>query len=461
MSATFTVDEILTLDGAVLHGAIANPDQAFSISTDSRAIRANQDLYLALKGERFDGHNFVLKAFENGAGLAIVNSDSASSVGESLPEKYRARAMVSVPNTLAAYQGLARLYLRRHSARVIAITGSSGKTTTKEMTAAATSGRVVHKSLANENNEIGVPKTILSMPAETEILILEMGMRGLGQIAELAACGLPDIGVITCAGTAHIELLGSRENIARAKCELLAALDSERGRAIIGDGSDYLLAQARQDFSGAIEVCPALKIVRVDSHGTTFKIPDSASEQEFFVRAHGRVLLEDAWCAVAAARAAGLSDSEIAAGLAKFEAVEGRGNAVQSSHGATIVDESYNANPDSMRCAVEAILSHAYPQPDKIVVLGAMAELGEFSEPLHLELGRWLRDKPISLLVTVGPVASAIASGAEGASYEIAAVATQDEALARVLPRLGCDSCVMVKGSHSTNLDKLVQNILQ
>ena len=230
---------------------------------------------------------------------------------------------------------------------------------------------------------------------------------------------------------------------------------------IIGDGSDYLLAQARQDFSGPIEVCPALEIVRVDSQGTTFKIPDSASEQEFFVRAHGRVLLEDAWCAVAAARAAGLSDSEIAAGLSKFEAVEGRGNAVQSSHGATIVDESYNANPDSMRCAVEAILSHAYPQPDKIVVLGAMAELGDFSEPLHLELGRWLKDKPISLLVTVGPVASAIASGAKGASYEIAAVATQDEALGRVLPRLGRDSCVMVKGSHSTNLDKLVQNILQ
>jgi UDP-N-acetylmuramoyl-tripeptide--D-alanyl-D-alanine ligase len=369
--------------------------------------------------------------------------------------------MVSVPNTLSAYQGLARLYLRRHSGKIIAITGSSGKTTTKEMTAAATSCRLVHKSLANENNEIGVPKTILSMPAETEILILEMGMRGLGQIAVLAACGLPDIAVITCAGTAHIELLGSKENIARAKCELLAALDSERGHAIIGDGSDYLLAQARQDFSGSIEVCPALEIVRVDSQGTTFKIPGSVSEQEFFVRAHGRVLLEDAWCAVAAARAAGLSDSEIAEGLSKFEAVEGRGNAVQSSHGATIVDESYNANPDSMRCAVEAILSHAYPQPDKIVVLGAMAELGDFSEPLHLELGRWLKDKPISLLVTVGPVASAIASGANGATYEIAAVATQDEALGRVLPRLGRDSCVMVKGSHSTNLDKLVKNILQ
>ncbi|MBP9091775.1 UDP-N-acetylmuramoyl-tripeptide--D-alanyl-D-alanine ligase [bacterium] len=456
MTATFTIDEILTLDGAVLHGVISEILE-YVISTDSRTIDASRNLYLALKGERFDGHDFVRKAFENGAGLALIDNDSLEAVLASLPSKPRSLPVVSVPNTLAAYQGLARLYLRKNSAKVIAITGSSGKTTTKEMTAAATSARRVHKSLANENNEIGVPKTILSMPADTEILILEMGMRGLGQIAQLAACGLPDVGVITCAGSAHIELLGSLENIAKAKCELFAALDSERGYAIIGDGSKHLTAQAKHDFSGRIEIAPTIEIVSVDSSGTTFKLD---SEQAFFVRAHGRVLLEDAWCAVAASRAAGLTDSEIANGLAKFAAVEGRGNALKSSHGATVVDESYNANPDSMRCAVEAILSHAYPQSAKIVVLGAMAELGEFTEPLHLELGRWLKDKPISLLVTVGSVASAIASGATGANYEIASVESQDDALQRLLPHLGSDSCIMVKGSHSTNLDKLVQKIL-
>lgn len=462
MTASFTIDEILTLDGAVLLGT---PEKLeYGISTDSRAIDASSNLYLALKGERFDGHDFVLKAFENGAGLAIVDRDCLETVLNSLSSKSKTLALpiVSVPNTLAAYQGLARLYLRKNSAKVIAITGSSGKTTTKEMTAAATSARRVHKSMANENNEIGVPKTILSMPADSEILILEMGMRGLGQIAQLAACGSPDIAVITCAGSAHIELLGSLENIAKAKCELFAALDSERGYAIIGDGSEHLLSQAKRDFVGHIEIAPELEIVSVDSVGTTFKIPGTANpEQEFVVRAHGRVLLEDAWCAVAAARAAGLTDIEIASGLAKFAAVEGRGNALKSSHGAIIVDESYNANPDSMRCAVEAILSHAYPQSAKIVVLGAMAELGEFTEPLHLELGRWLKDKPISLLVTVGPVARAIASGATGANYEIASVESQDDALQRILPHLGSDSCVMVKGSHSTNLDKLVQKILR
>lgn len=455
MSATFTIDEILTLDGAVLHGVVEDKDSVFSISTDSRSIKIGKDLYLALKGERFDGHSFTQKAFDNGASLAIVEADSLASVASSLAKPL---PLLAVPNSLAAYQGLARLYLRKCKATVIAITGSSGKTTTKEMTAATTSARRVHKSLANENNEIGVPKTILSMPLDTEILILEMGMRGLGQIAELAACGTPDIAIITCAGTAHIELLGSRENIAQAKCELFAALDAERGRAIIGDGSEHLLAQAKRVFSGAMEVCPTLEIVKAESSGTTFKI--SQSKQEFFVRAHGRVLLEDAWCAIAAARAAGINDEEIAQGLAKFAAVEGRGNALKSPQGATVVDESYNANPDSVRCAVEAILSHAYPQRDKIVVLGAMAELGDFTAPLHLDLGIWLKDKPLTLLVTVGEIASGIASGAAGASYEVASVETQDDALSHILPRLGQDSCVMVKGSHSTNLDRLVQNII-
>ncbi len=463
MSATFTIDEILTLDGAVLHGLASNLE--LGVSTDTRTVNAGRDLYLALKGDRFDGHNFVAAAGQKGAGLAIIDSDSLAKVQASLPPDL-ILPLLTVPNTLAAYQGLARLYLHKTSAKVIAITGSSGKTTTKEMTAAATSARRVHKSQANENNEIGVPKTILSMPADCQILILEMGMRGLGQIAELAACGGPDIAVITCAGTAHIELLGSRENIAKAKCELLAALDAERGRAIIGDGVDYLLTEARRVFSGSIEVCPTLEIVRVDSQGTAFKILNSeghnaSSDTEFFVKAHGRVLLEDAWCAVSAARAALLTDQEITLGLAKFAAVEGRGNALQTTHGATVVDESYNANPDSVRCAVEAILSHAYPQKDKIVVLGAMAELGDFTESLHLDLGNWLKDKPITLLVTVGPVASGIASGAKGASFEIASVDSQEDALSHIMPRLGRDSCVMVKGSHSTNLDRLVQNIIK
>jgi UDP-N-acetylmuramoyl-tripeptide--D-alanyl-D-alanine ligase len=452
MAATFSIEEILTLDGAVLHGEIA--DLNCGVSTDTRNLKGGSDFYLALAGENFDGHNFVAAAMAAGAPLAIINADKLAAVRADAPTL----PVVSVPDTLAAYQGLARLFLRRVHPLVIAVTGSSGKTTTKEMTAAALSSLRVHKSKANENNEIGVPKTLLSMPLDTEVLVVEMGMRGLGQIAELAACARPDVAIITCAGTAHIELLGSRENIARAKCELLAALDSD-GLALIGEESDYLMAEARRVFSGNVECCPALELIAVDSRGSTFRIP--GEQNSFFVAAHGRFLLEDAWCALRAARAAGLNDETIRVGLASFAPVEGRGNAVHSSQGAMIVDESYNANPDSMRCAIEAILSSAYPQAEKIVVLGHMAELGDFSESLHLDLGSWLKNKPISLLVTVGPVASGIARGAAGASFAIVPVESQTEALERLMPHLGENACVMIKGSHSANLDKLVQNILQ
>jgi len=460
--ATFTLEEILTLDAAQLHGAPpSNSEFRFSVSTDSRTIVSDSDLYLALAGENFDGHNFVAKAFENGACLALVNQDKLSAVLGTLPAACASTlTVVAVPNTLAAYQGLARLHLRRVNPKVIAITGSSGKTTTKEMTAATVSSKRLHKSSANENNEIGVPKTILAMDEATEVLILEMGMRGMGQIAELAACAQPDVAVITCAGTAHIELLGSQENIARAKCELVAALDQERGLAVLGHATDLLVQAARAVYQGRIECCPALEIVKVDHSGTTFIT--SESKVEFFVSAHGTFLIEDAWCALKAAKAVGLSDQEAAEGLAKFKPVEGRGNALVSSHGAVVVDESYNANPDSVRCAVEAILSRAYPQSDKIVVLGAMAELGDFTEQLHRELGSWLKDKPLSLLITVGDVAALIADGARaaGGRFEIKAVANQEDALAALQERLGINTCVMVKGSHSTNLDRLVQKIL-
>lgn len=453
MTATFTIAEILTLDGASLHGQPDTAsDFAFTVSTDTRSIGAN-DVYLALAGENFDGHNFVAAALAAGARLAIINDDKLERVKAAAPTL----PVVSLPNTLAAYQGLARLYLQRVKPLVVAVTGSSGKTTTKEMTAAALSSLRLHKSKANENNEIGVPKTILSMPEDTEAIVVEMGMRGSGQIAELAACARPDVAIITCAGTAHIELLGSKENIAAAKCELLAALDKD-GLALIGEETDYLLAEARRVFAGRIE-CSAFDVVKVDVFGTTFRLP--GENTDFFVAAHGRFLLEDAWCALRAARAAGLGDEAIRAGLASFKPVEGRGNALQSARsGATIVDESYNANPDSMRCAIEAILSGAYAQPEKIVVLGHMAELGDFTENLHLDLGAWLKDKPINLLVTVGETAAGIARGANGAAFVIEPVGSQDEALERLLPRLSKNTCVMVKGSHSANLDKLVQNIL-
>ncbi|MBS1995594.1 MAG: UDP-N-acetylmuramoyl-tripeptide--D-alanyl-D-alanine ligase [Cyanobacteria bacterium SZAS LIN-2] len=466
MTATFSPEQLHSVlaqsePSTKLAGALSGPP--LTVCTDSRQA-CDKTVYLALKGERFDGHSFVAAAIDAGAPGAIINQSAEASVLESLGD--RQCFLLIVPDTLRAYQNLATSYRLRVNPTVVAVTGSSGKTTTKEMCAAVFSGRRFFKSAQNENNEIGVPKTILAMPEDTQILILEMGMRGLGQIAELAACGRPDIGIITCVGVAHIELLGSRENIARAKCELLEHLNpANPGReAILGQAEALLVDRAAAVFTGKTHIFPAdtFKVVSADAQSETFVFGQEHSQNQYTVYAHGTFLLQDAWCAVQAGLSAGLSPAEVAAGLSTWRAVEGRGNAVGTRSGALLVDESYNSNPDSVRCAVEAICSgEAFPQPSKIVVLGEMLELGDFSDRLHEELGHWLKDKPISMLMTVGSQAGLIASGASGAAFEILPLKDREEAQAKLRQLMQKDCCVMVKGSHGTKLYELVGALLE
>jgi UDP-N-acetylmuramoyl-tripeptide--D-alanyl-D-alanine ligase len=473
MTARFSLPEILSLSGAsASEKTVAQfADCTFSLTTDTRQAAAGQ-FYLAIKGERFDGHDFVAQAALAGADGAIISSGQKALVEAKLKESSSNWSdhfvLIDVPDSLRAYQQLATLYRRRIKPVVVAVTGSSGKTTTKEMCAAVFgASRTLHKSAANENNEVGVPKTILSMPENTQILVLEMGMRGLGQIAELAECGEPDIGIITGVGVAHIELLGSRENIARAKCELLPYLTPETGVAILGQSEGLLVEEAKRVYSGHMFVFPRadFHVVKADAQGSTFSFgreDDVAlALDQYTVHTHGSVLLQDAWCAVQAGLCAGLSPSEVAQGLALWSAVEGRGNAVATASGALLIDEAYNSNPDSVRCAIEAICSEeAFPQPHKIVVLGEMLELGDYSKQLHTELGEWLKDKRISTLVTVGEQAKLIADGAEGASYRILAINDREEAETRLKEMLVKDSLIMVKGSHGTKLYELVKTLM-
>jgi len=470
MTATFTCEQILS--AVQPYGEMVGKPVSgvFTICTDSRQAGPGS-VYLALKGERFDGHSFVKSAIEAGSPGAIINLSAQESVLKSLADfadrtSEKGYFLVVVPDEHNAYQLLATQYRFRVNPKVVAVTGSSGKTTTKEMCAAVFSGRRFFKSAQNENNEVGVPKTILAMPDDTEILILEMGMRGMGQIAELAQCGRPDIGVITSVGVAHIELLGTRENIAAAKCELLDFIDWDKGTAILGQSEGLLVERAAAVYKGKTLIFPqgsSFKTVKADASSTTFKYDHGPGAGfEFTVHAHGTFLLQDAWCAVQAGLSAGLSEAEVSKGLATWRAVEGRGNAVGTKSGALLVDESYNSNPDSVRCAVEAILSgEAFPQPSKIVVLGEMLELGDFSDRLHEELGQWLRDKPISMLMTVGQQAGLIASGANGAAFEILSLNDRDEAQAKLEELMKDNCCVMVKGSHGTKLYELVGALLK
>ncbi len=448
MAAEFTCEEILEIcDGRLCAGMM--PDEAGVVCTDTRNLKEGQ-WYLALSGEKFDGHDFLGDAFAVGALGAIVAERSHYPISNpNFP-------LLAVGDTLTAYHSLARNWRKRIAPRVVAVTGSSGKTTTKEMGAAVFGhARRCHYSARNENNEYGVPATLLSMPDDTQVAVVEMAMRGLKQIELLARCAVPDIGIITNAGTAHIELLGSLENIARAKCELLEHLKPGRGIAIIGNPCELLMNRVREVFSGKILAFDenSVQILQSTAEGTTFTV--AGGERQFFICVSGLPLIQDAWCIVMAARELGLDDDLIADGLRRFRPLTGRGNKVVTASGALVLDESYNGNPDSVRAAVTGMLS-SVSQPKKIVVLGDLAELGEHTEPLLQDLGIWLKDKPLAALITVGSLARYIADGASGAGYDVIACGTIPESELQLRDLLDADSCVLIKGSRSAKLDQLV-----
>jgi UDP-N-acetylmuramoyl-tripeptide--D-alanyl-D-alanine ligase len=448
MTAQFTCEEILEIcEGRLTAGMM--PDEAGAICTDTRKVKEG-DWYLALSGEKFDGHDFLGDAFASGAMGAIVAARSHYSISSpNFP-------LIAVGDTLMAYHMLARNWRKRISPRVVAITGSSGKTTTKEMGAAVFGhARRCHYSARNENNEYGVPGTLLAMPDDTQVAVIEMAMRGLKQIELLAKCAVPDIGIITNAGTAHIELLGSVDNIAQAKCELLEHLKPGRGVAIIGGPSELLLKRAKQVFSGKMHIFNdnSIEVLNSTADGTTFKTPENNTE--FFICVNGLPLLQDAWCIIMAGRELGLDDDLIRDGLRRFRPPGGRGNKLVTTSGALVLDESYNGNPDSVRAAVTGMIESA-TQPKKVVVLGDLAELGDHTQPLLHELGTWLKDKPLTTLITVGALARHIAQGASGADYEVLVCDSIPASEEHLRTRLDASSCVLIKGSRSAKLDKLV-----
>lgn len=455
MTAQFAAEDILEITkGRLAQGLM--PDGSGAICSDTRTLKQGE-WYLALVGENFDGHDFIAEAFTRGAIGCIVQERPGYAIGnQQFP-------LIAVGDTLSAYHELARVWRLQVRPKVVAITGSSGKTTTKEMTASVISAFAkTHKSQANENNEIGLAKTILAMSRDTEVLVLELAMRASGEIGMLARTALPDIGVIVNVGTAHLGRLASLDAIIKAKCELLEELDPQGAIAIIGQPTDSLMQRVNEVFDGKKVVFDdgGIKVTSVDQEGTNFVL--SGSETEFFVKAHGLSHLQDAWCALLAGRLLGADDHSLATGLRQYNPVSGRGVRKFSQSGAVIVDESYNANPDSVKTAIDAFVDQrAFPQTQKFVVLGELAELGDETEKLHRELGSWIRNKNISALITVGSIAKNIADGSGGAKFEVVACSDQNEAQGWLDKHLAKDAAVLIKGSRAAKLDHLVSQLTQ
>ena len=438
----FTKEEISNLIGADFQTSIKD----FSISTDSREVSENQ-IFVPLKGEKFDGHNFINEILST---LKNTISICEKSKLQKIDHKHRQRLLV-VDNALNSYHLLANHYRKKVDPIVIAITGSSGKTTTKELISAVLSVKYkVHKTEGNNNNEYGVPKTILEMPKDTEVLVLELAMRAKGEIRTLSKIAEPDIAVITNIGTAHIGKLGSVKNILEAKSEIIESLNKDG--LLIANNDRKLVQHLKKIWRGKLATFNLDQVSYVNfegnktSFGITFK---DMIHEEYTIKAIGKTQILNSLSAVLLAKYLDLSRAEIQKGLFSFEIPNGRGNIIELGGKIFLVDESYNANPDSVKAAVCNVID-GFKDYKKILVLGELAELGKYEEELLLDLRKWLVDKPLDKILFIGDKMDGL-----GFSH-----ANNIETCIEVLKReIKPPVVILVKGSRIAGLEKLVEQL--
>jgi UDP-N-acetylmuramoyl-tripeptide--D-alanyl-D-alanine ligase len=442
--------EMLSDAARRLNAALMGNDARYTmVTSDSRKLQPG-DLFVALKGEHFDGHDFVAKAGSLGAVGALVSRRINTGL-----------AQIVVPDTLTGLQALARSWRRDFRVPVVAVTGSNGKTTTRQMLAAIFAARgPVLATEGNLNNHIGLPLTLLKLRAEHRTAVIEMGANHPGEIAQLASIAEPQIGIVTQAGDAHLEGFGSREGVARAKGELFTALRAD-GLAVINRDDAYyplwrgLIKQASAitfGFDDAADV-RALNVVGDPLHAPAamrFELQAPSASINVRIPLPGRHNVMNALAAAAAGIGAGLSLQQIAAGLAQVQAAGGRLTWRTTTTGARIIDDTYNANPTSLGAALE-LLSTA--GDERIAVLGNMGELGPDAARLHRECGEKARALGIDALFTLGDLAREAAAGFGTSSRHFDSV----EALAAELkPLLKSGVTVLVKGSRSARMERVV-----
>jgi UDP-N-acetylmuramoyl-tripeptide--D-alanyl-D-alanine ligase len=429
-----------------------------SVSTDSRSIQPGA-LFVALTGENFDGHEYVAQALAKGALAAVV----------SVPME--GIACVEVPDTLRALGDIARESREGFSGPVIAVTGSVGKTTTKELLALALSPLgVVHKTPANLNNEIGLPLTILSAPPDTKALVLELGMRGLGQIAQLAAICWPTVGVITGIGMSHVELLGSQENIARAKGELFEALDP-KGLAVFPATDAFASVLKGKLFAPALTVAlDADADVRASNlvfsgGGWDADVATPWGSTPLRVPSPGKFNVQNALLALAVAGNLGVDIAAAAKAIGEYQPGAMRLESLTSSVGATVLSDCYNAAPDSMAGALETLmLAEPGAGGKRIAVLGEMRELGTYADEGHALVGRTIAKLKPEMLVLVGDEkirkmsAAAIVGGFSPEHIHYFATSAQAAAGVKFIIQKG--DIVLVKGSRGIAMESIVEALL-
>ncbi len=436
------------------------------VSTDTRTIQQG-NLFVPLIGEHYDGHDYAQQAYERGAVAMVWQRDhDSAAIPNGMP-------ILFVNDTLQALQQLASAYRKQLSVRVIGITGSNGKTSTKDMVASVMSTEFrVHKTIGNLNNHIGLPQTLLQLEENTEIAVVEMGMSGRGEIELLSRIASPNAVIITNVGEAHMLQLGSREEIARAKFEIIAGLRDEGVLIYLGD-EPLLRGLVAEHMNQHVQVITfgsragdndyyaIANEIRVQADQTLFSV--KVGEQArmlsgLSIPLLGRHNVINALAAIAVAEWLGLDVSSIRSGLKKTIPTGMRIELLHAIHGLTILNDAYNASPASMKAALQ-LLDELQGYQQKIVVLGDMLELGPQSESFHRSIGKLLNSLHFDYIFTFGEMAAYIADECR-ASYPLnRVVATKDKAelAKRVAAVAMTQDIVLVKASRGKRLEEVVE----
>jgi UDP-N-acetylmuramoyl-tripeptide--D-alanyl-D-alanine ligase len=444
------LSEIAAALNTSINGADVN---ITSIGTDSRSI-VNHQLFVAIKGERFDGNKFAPEAITLGAAAALISDEHSN-----------ASPSILVKDTRIALGTLAHYWRNQFNLPVVAVTGSNGKTTVKEMIASIlhlAKGNVL-ATRGNLNNDIGVPLTLLNLRAEHRCAVIEMGMNHLNEIRYLSHLARPQVAVVNNAGTAHIGELGSREAIAQAKGEIFEGLASD-GTAIINADDDFVaywfsLNQGRKIITFGIDKSADVtaEYTSLDTH-TNVRLKTPEGTITFDLNALGKHNVLNALAASAVAVALGVPNQLIAEGLAAFNAVQGRLSFYTGYQQATVIDDTYNANPDSMKAAIDVLVSQGNTHAKKLIfVMGDMAELGHQSSAMHIEIGEYAKAKRLSHLLSFGEMSQQASTvfGRGGKHFT-----SLDALVAAIKADMQVDTCVLVKGSRSSKMERVVNAII-
>jgi UDP-N-acetylmuramoyl-tripeptide--D-alanyl-D-alanine ligase len=457
-----TVEEIIApVKGKLVSGSSRRIISG--INTDSRDIKTGQ-LFIALKGENFDGHDFVNKAIEKGASAAIV--ERGIRIGEG---KGRDAAVIEVPDSLNALGDLALWWKKQFNVTTVSITGSMGKTTTKEMasTILELEGDTL-KSKGNFNNLIGLPLTLFQLNGKQRHAVLEMGMNRPGEIGRLTEISDPDIGLITNVGRVHLEGLGNVEGVARAKTEMLEVINSES--TVILNGDDKILMGAAKRFNRktyTYGTCPdndirADKIDDLGQEGSLFEVTYEGGSFPIGIRVPGYHNILNAIAASAIAICMGISVNNITRGLNKYKGTKGRLIPVTLQDNVILLDDTYNSNPSSLGSVLQTVKKMAGDSRRIIIGLGEMLELGEEAIPAHLEAGEMVAETGAGYFLAMGEHARYMLKGAidKGFPSEMTVeVKSHQDMVNEIKNAMKKDDLILLKGSRRIGLDRVVQDL--